>query len=65
MTSTDIYERIRQRAYSLWERDGRPHGRQIDHWLQAERELAEPARRPKAAKAATPTKTDRRAPRQK
>jgi len=65
MTSTDIYERIRQRAYSLWERDGRPHGRQMAHWLQAERELAETVRRPKAAKAATPTKTDRRAPRRK
>jgi len=63
--SANIYDRIRERAYSLWERDGRPHGRQMDHWLQAERELAETAKRPQAAKAATPTKKDRRAPRRK
>ncbi|MCW2235728.1 DUF2934 domain-containing protein [Azospirillum canadense] len=33
--------RIRERAYALWERDGRPEGRHIDHWQQATREIAE------------------------
>jgi hypothetical protein len=30
---------IRERAYELWEHEGRPHGRHLDHWIQAEREL--------------------------
>jgi hypothetical protein len=33
-------ERIRRRAYERWEREGRPQGRDTDHWLEAERELA-------------------------
>ena len=32
-------EQIRARAYELWEREGRPHGRDRQHWEQAEREL--------------------------
>ena len=36
---------IRQRAYELWELDGRPEGTELDYWLRAELELAgaEPA----------------------
>ena len=30
---------IAQRAYAIWEREGRPHGRDYDHWLKAEREI--------------------------
>ena len=30
---------IAQRAYQLYEMQGRPHGRALDHWLQAEREI--------------------------
>jgi hypothetical protein len=30
---------IRQRAYQLWDQDGRPEGREIDYWLRAEAEL--------------------------
>lgn len=33
-------ERIRERAYSIWEREGRPHGRDLDHRLRAEAEIA-------------------------
>src|SRR5215467_11918951 len=33
-------EKIRKRAYELWEQDGRPHLRDHDHWLKAEAELA-------------------------
>jgi hypothetical protein len=29
-----------ERAYYIWERQGRPYGRAFEHWLQAERELA-------------------------
>lgn len=28
--------RIRERAYQLWEADGRPHGRDRDYWERAE-----------------------------
>ena len=31
--------RIEERAYSLWESDGRPEGRALDYWLQAEQEI--------------------------
>lgn len=33
--------RVRTRAYDLWERDGRPEGRHLDHWAQAAREIAD------------------------
>ena len=32
-------ERIRQRAYELWEQEGKPEGRQGEHWKQACREI--------------------------
>ena len=35
----DGNERIAQRAYSLWEQEGRPHGRDLDHWLSAQAEI--------------------------
>lgn len=31
--------RIRDRAYELWEGEGRPDGRHEEHWHQARREL--------------------------
>jgi hypothetical protein len=31
-------QRIRERAYGIWERAGRPDGKATDHWLQAEAE---------------------------
>lgn len=30
---------IAQAAYLLWEREGRPEGRDVAHWLRAERQL--------------------------
>jgi hypothetical protein len=44
-------DRIRRRAYELWERDGSVHGRALDHWLQAEREIAEEDAGSKASQA--------------
>ncbi|HMJ90040.1 MAG TPA: DUF2934 domain-containing protein [Candidatus Acidoferrum sp.] len=29
-------ESIARRAYEMWESEGRPDGRDYDHWLQAE-----------------------------
>jgi hypothetical protein len=40
MTDPDLYERIKWRAYLLWEQEGRPEGRADDHWLRAEAEVA-------------------------
>lgn len=30
---------IERRAYELWEHEGRPEGRDLEHWLAAERQL--------------------------
>jgi hypothetical protein len=56
-------DRIRQRAYELWEADGRPDGQDQAYWFKAMAEIAaaaitpiKPARKrttkPKVAKAA-------------
>jgi predicted RNA-binding Zn ribbon-like protein len=34
-------EEIRARARELWDQHGRPAGRDLDFWLQAERELSQ------------------------
>lgn len=63
-------DEIKLRSYLIWENEGRPHGRDTGHWLQAEAELAtevpkastarkSAATKPKskkAPKASTPTK---------
>ena len=36
--------RIRERAYEIWEQEGRPFGQHERHWLQAEAELKGGAR---------------------
>jgi hypothetical protein len=33
------YAEIAKRAYALWELEGHPAGRDVDHWLAAEAEL--------------------------
>ena len=35
----DILQHIRERSYQIWEQEGRPEGRHLDHWLQGEHEL--------------------------
>ena len=35
----DTDDEIGRRAYAIWEREGRPHGREREHWNQAEKEL--------------------------
>ena len=44
---------IRQRAYLLWEADGRPDGMAEHYWLKA-MEVPPAANKPKAAKASAP-----------
>ena len=52
---SDREERIKQRAYALWQSEGHRHGRHEDHWHRAEREIA--------AEEAGSSKAPRRAPR--
>ena len=35
------YENISKRAYELWEKAGRPDGRDTEYWFQAETEIME------------------------
>lgn len=46
MSNTSRHEWICKRAYAIWEAEGRPHGRDAEHWLQAvaERERLERTR---------------------
>ncbi len=36
---------IEERAYHIWQREGCPHGRDYEHWVQAQVELEAEARR--------------------
>lgn len=50
------FETIAVRAYQIWEADGRPDGRDMEHWSSAEAELSLPPieaspRRPVAVEA--------------
>ncbi|MBB4064846.1 DUF2934 domain-containing protein [Gellertiella hungarica] len=38
-SDTDREERIRERAYSLWIEQGQPEGRDLEHWMEAERNV--------------------------
>ncbi|KAA0690223.1 DUF2934 domain-containing protein [Neorhizobium sp. P12A] len=40
---TDLQERIRHRAYEIWESEGRPERQDVRHWLQASKELGNSA----------------------
>jgi hypothetical protein len=56
MQAENFTDRIRRRAYEIWEAAGRPNGCDINHWLQAEMECRtkmtagkEPDRSPEAS----------------
>ena len=38
-TTLPTPEEIAACAYAIWEREGQPHGRDVEHWLQAEAQL--------------------------
>lgn len=38
-TSEMVRQEIAQRAYAIWESEGKPLGRDFDHWLRAEAEV--------------------------
>lgn len=37
--SEEREQAIRERAYAIWEQEGRPEGRNLANWLQAETEI--------------------------
>jgi hypothetical protein len=39
MDETSWEQRVRERAYAIWEREGRPEGGTERHWARAEEEL--------------------------
>ncbi|WP_126173537.1 DUF2934 domain-containing protein [Altericroceibacterium xinjiangense] len=39
--NSDLEKRIRDRAYEIWENEGRPQGRSEDHWAQARAEFSD------------------------
>jgi hypothetical protein len=51
MMTAGFDEMVRNRAYALWEREGRPLGRDAEHWLQSEEEARRELLRKATAKA--------------
>lgn len=39
MSMASLEARIRERAYAIWEHEGRPEGREQEHWERAAREI--------------------------
>jgi hypothetical protein len=39
MAETDEEHAVRERAYFLWESEGRPESRALDHWQRASAEM--------------------------
>jgi Protein of unknown function (DUF2934) len=50
--------RVHDLAHQLWEKQGRPKGHELDHWLEAERRLREELQ---ASDAADKPKKEKRA----
>ena len=58
----DHLQKVRERAHALWERAGRPHGQDAEHWAQAEREVAAEEDEPSSASVGGTTGPRRRKP---
>jgi hypothetical protein len=54
---TPYHEMIARRAHEIWEEKGQPTGCEVEHWLQAEKELAKEAR---GEQATSPSANDAR-----
>ena len=54
-------ELIRQRAYEIWQAEGQPDGRALEHWCRAEAETAPSRPAVTAKKRGTSTKARARA----
>ena len=49
LTAAELQDRIRERAYELYEQHGREDGHDCDHWLQAEAEITSHRTKSRAA----------------
>ena len=38
VTGVALVSQIEERAYAIWENEGKPHGRDVEHWLRAKAE---------------------------
>lgn len=59
---SDHIERVRRRAYAIWMDEGQVHGRDHEHWHQAEREIAAETGAHAPPAAAEPREPSRAAP---
>jgi hypothetical protein len=59
INDSELEQRILERAHQIWEEEGRPHGRDQEHWRQAEQEIN---LRPLAAPPIQPDKEGGRSP---
>jgi hypothetical protein len=57
MMTAGFDEIVRTRAYALWESEGRPLGRDAEHWLQSEEAARRELERVAAPKAPAQPKT--------
>src|SRR6266567_2057553 len=55
-------QEIRQRAYELWEQEGKPHGDDLRHWLKALEQFGNGAAPPAKAKRTAPPKASAEIP---
>jgi hypothetical protein len=58
--NTIVEDRVRERAYALWEMDGRPDGRSEEYWRQARSEVE--AEEAESSNANTDDVTEKRQP---
>jgi len=40
MDDPDIEQRVRARAHAIWDQEGRPDGKHLQHWSRAKRLIA-------------------------
>ncbi|OEJ65572.1 DUF2934 domain-containing protein [Magnetovibrio blakemorei] len=49
-------DKILQKAFEIWEAEGKPHGQDMEHWLKAELLIAQEEAKPKTAAKKAPAK---------
>jgi hypothetical protein len=54
ITAEEIRDLIRQRAYGIWEAEGKPEGKEREHWLAAQKVVLEEVDRSGATGLADP-----------
>lgn len=66
MDQNEFTQRVRERAFEIWQREGEPAGRHLENWLQAkaeiERETGVSAPRTRARRAANGANGEHKAP---